>query len=359
MNVPLRPSARPASVGALPKLRDAAPLLLFCFALPLLPSCSPSSTNADKSAPPLASPRRSPSPPAISPADAAPPASQTAGFDGTRAFDFLSRQVAFGPRPAGSPALARTQDYIKSQLASFGCPVEDDDFTGQTPLGPIHMKNIVVKIPSSGRDIILLLTHYDTVRIDNFVGANDSASSTAVLLEMARLYCGPSPAHRLRSASLWIAFLDGEEAQQVIDGVAQWSDEDSVYGSRELAARLALSGTLKRVKAVVLADMIGDRNLHVRREMNSTPWLVDVIWATANRLGYQTAFLDDSQGPVGDDHDPFIRRGVPAVDLIDFESQSTFWHTPQDALDKVSARSLAIVGHVLIESLPQIEKHPR
>jgi Peptidase family M28 len=337
------------------RLQRSIPALL---ALVLLTGCAPASTKADKSAPPPAAATKPAGPPPISPADAAPPAAQTAGFNGVQAFDYLARQVAFGPRPSGSPALARTQDYIHSQLRSFGCRVDDDDFTGQTPIGAIHMKNIVVKIPGSGPDIILLLTHYDTVRINNFVGANDSASSTAVMLEMARLYCGPHPIHRLRSTSLWIAFLDGEEAQEVINGVAQWSAEDSVYGSRELAARLALSGELKRVKAVVLADMIGDRDLHIRREMNSTPWLVDIIWSTAKHLGYSSEFLDDRQGPVGDDHDPFIRRGVPAVDMIDFESQGTFWHTPQDALDKVSPRSLAIVGHVLIESLPEIERHP-
>jgi len=297
--------------------------------------------------------------PAISPADAAPPATQTAGFDGARAWDYLVKQVGFGSRPPGSPAIAKTQDYIKSQLAAFGCTEEDDDFTAQTPLGSIHMKNIVAKIPGTGRDIILLITHYDTVRVEHFVGANDSASSTGVMLEMARLYCGANPAHKLNSASLWIAFLDGEEAQSVIDGKAQWTDEDSVYGSRELAARLAVSGELKRVKAVVLADMIGDRDLEIRREANSTPWLVDLIWSTARRLGYGKIFLDDRQGPVGDDHDPFVRRGVTAIDLIDFESGNTFWHTAQDTLDKVSPRSLAIVGHVLVESLPLIEKHAR
>ena len=323
----------------------------------LLAGCAPSSTNADKPAPAASSTSKAAA--AGSSADQAPPASQTAGFDGARAFDYLARQVSYGPRPAGSAALARTQEFIKAQLAGFGCTVEDDDFTGQTPIGPLHMKNIVVKIPGKGREIILLLTHYDTVRVENFVGANDSASSTAVMLEMARLYCGPKPEHRLNSARLWIAFLDGEEAQQVIDGVAQWSNEDSVYGSRELAARMAVAGDLKHVKAVVLADMIGDRDLRIRREGNSTPWLTDIIWSTAKRLGYGSEFLDAPQGPVGDDHDPFVRRGVPAVDMIDFESNGTFWHTPQDNTDKVSARSLAIVGHVLVESLPEIEKHGR
>jgi len=266
--------------------------------------------------------------------------------------------VALGPRPAGSPALARTQDYIKSQLSTFGCRVDEDGFTAQTPVGAIAMKNIVAKVPGSGKEIILLLTHYDTLHLDRFVGANDSGSSTGVMLEMARLYCGAHPAKRLTTASLWISFLDGEEAQVVVNGHAQWTDTDSVYGSRELAARMALSGELPRVKAVVLADMIGDRDLDVKRDSNSTPWLVDLIWSTAKRLGYAANFPDEPTA-MEDDHLPFTRRHVSAVDLIDSDSMSSFWHTPQDTLDKVSPRSLAIIGHVLIESLPQIEKKAR
>jgi len=327
----------------------------------LLGACSTSPTQAGPAAPPAtAAPVAS-----AAQQDAAPPASQTAGFDGAKAFEYLKAQVAFGPRPSGSPALAKTQDYLNSQLSSFGCAVDQDNFTAHTPIGAIPMKNIIAKIPGTGRDILLLLTHYDAVRIDNFVGANDSASSTAVMLEMARLYCGAHPARKLASANLWIAFLDGEEAQQTINGYSQWSDDDSVHGSRQLAARMALSGDLKRVQAVVLADMIGDRDLVIERERESTPWLVDIIWATAKRLGYGKNFVDDQQGPVGDDHGPFIRRGVPAVDLIDFHSGTAsdsgpaWWHTPQDSLDKVSPRSLATVGHVLVESLPAIEKHTK
>ena len=327
----------------------------------LLVGCAAGSSNAEKPAPPVNPAPAAQSAPTltIAAADAAPPAVQTGGFDGARAFEYLARQVAFGPRPAGSPALARTQDYIKGQLTSFGCPVDEDDFTAQTPIGPIHMKNILAKVPGSGREIILLLSHYDTVRVENFVGANDAASSTAVILEMARLYCGSQPAKKLPTASLWIAFLDGEEAQKVVNGVAQWTDDDSVYGSRELAARMALSGDLKRMKAAVLVDMIGDRDLHIQRERESTPWLTDLIWSTAKRLGYGKCFLDEQQGPVGDDHGPFIRRGAAAVDLIDFESQGTFWHTPQDTVDKVTPRSLAIVGHVLVEAMPQIDRRGR
>jgi Zn-dependent M28 family amino/carboxypeptidase len=321
------------------------------FAAVALAACSTGAIPSDRSA------ASAPATPAAETAqrsgDAAPPANQTAGFDGARAFEYLAKQVSFGPRPAGSPALAKTQDYIKAQLAAYGCKVEEDNFTGQTPIGPLKMKNILAKVPGTGRGIILLLTHYDTLRLENFVGANDAASSTALMLEMARLYCGAKPAKKLADLNLWIAFLDGEEAQ------VRWTDTDSVYGSRELAARMALAGDLARVKAVILADMIGDRNLNLKREANSTPWLVDLVWGTAKRLGYAQYFPAESQGGVEDDHVPFLRRGVPAVDLIDFESQDSFWHTPQDTLDKVSPRSLAIIGHVLVETLPQIESRRR
>lgn len=319
----------------------------------LLLGCS---SSADAPKRPSGSPASADSVPAPLPTqsadDAAPPVQQTAGFDGTRAYEHVRQMVALGPRPSGSAALSRTQDYIKTQLAAFGCPVAEDNFSAQTPVGPIQMKNILVKIPGQGREIVLLLTHYDTKRLENFVGANDSGSSTGVMLEMARLYCGARPEKKLAAANLWIAFLDGEEA------VKQWTEADSVYGSRELAARLSLAGELPRVKAAVLADMIGDHHLFLKRDSNSTAWLVELIWATAKRLGYGRNFSDETTA-MEDDHLPFIRRHVPAVDLIDFESQSTFWHTPQDTLDKVSPRSLAIIGHVLVESLPQIEKKPR
>src|SRR5208282_2363631 len=184
----------------------------------ILAACAFGSSNAEKPAPSTnpAAVAQSPTASKIASADAAPPAAQSGGFDGARAFEFLAQQVEFGPRPAGSPALGRTQDYIKAQLASFGCAVDQDNFAAQTPIGSIQMKDIIAKVPGSGREIILLLTHYDTVRVENFVGANDAASPTAVMLEMARLYCGGQPAKKLATASLWIAFLDGEEAQKVI-----------------------------------------------------------------------------------------------------------------------------------------------
>jgi glutaminyl-peptide cyclotransferase len=289
--------------------------------------------------------------PTIPPSDAAPPVAQTGGFDGAAAYDYTAKLVAFGPRPPGSDAIHRTQDYIIGQLKSFSCAVDTDDFHSDTPIGSLPMKNIIVKVPGTGQGIILLLTHYDTLRLNNFVGAEDAGSSSGLMLEMARLLCsGPK-----RKYAVWIAFLDGEEAQVVVNGQAQWTNTDSVYGSRELAARLAVSGDLKRIKAVILADMIGQKNLEIPRDDNSTKWLTNLVWSTAERLGYKDIFVS-REGSVEDDHQSFVSRDVPAVDIIDLDGYSAYWHTPQDTMDKLSPRSLAIVGHVILESVAELQR---
>ncbi len=286
--------------------------------------------------------------------EAAPPASRTGRFDGAQAYHYVAKVVSFGPHPPASPAIGEVQNYIHSQLQGFGCAVDEDAFHAETPIGSLGMKNIVAKVPGTGQGIILLLTHYDTLRLDNFVGAEDSGSSTGLMLEMARLLCGGK---NRQANAVWIAFLDGEEAQVVEDGVAQWSGTDSVYGSRELAARLAISGELKRVRAVILADMIGQKDLHILRETSSTKWLTDLVWRTAARLGYSDIFLS-GEISVSDDHGPFLSRGVPATDIIDLADYQNagYWHTPQDTLDKVSPRSLAIVGHVILESVNALQE---
>ena len=287
----------------------------------------------------------------IAPSEAAPPASETGGFDGQKAYEQVAKLVAFGPHPPASAAIHGVQDYIRSQLKSFGCATDEDAFNAQTPIGTLAMENIVAKIPGSGHRIILLLTHYDTLRLDNFVGAEDSGSSTGLMLEMARVLCSQPK----RTNAVWIAFLDGEEAQVVTDGQAQWSDADSVYGSRELSARLAVSGDLKNIRAAILADMIGQKNLEILRESSSTKWLTDLVWRAAAKLGFSNIFVSQ-QIDVSDDHQPFLHRGVPATDIIDFAGYKDYWHTPQDTLDKVSARSLAIVGYVILESVAELQK---
>ena len=276
----------------------------------------------------------------------APAPETTGGFDGARAYKHVEQLVAIGPHASGSEAIVRAQDYIANQLKSSGCPVEEESFhaTG-TPVGDVAMKNIVAKIPSPNPNIILFGSHYDTKRMANFVGADDAGSSTGVLLELARLLCA-----RKNAATIWLAFFDGEE-----DFNTTWADANT-YGSREMAASLALSGDLKRVKAMILVDMVGPANPVYKRENNSTPWLTDILWSTAARLGYGRVFV--SEGTViEDDHLSFLKRNVPSVDVIDLEVP--YWHTTQDTLDKVDPRTLAITGHVLIESLPELEKKAR
>ena len=326
------------------------------LAVLLSASCGDRGTSGDASAGSSSSAKAAAPLPAsrgIASSDAAPAASETGGFDGQKAYEHVAKLVAFGPHPPASDAIHRVQDYIRSQLKSFGCATDEDDFNAQTPIGTLAMKNIVAKIPGTGQGIILLLTHYDTLRLDNFVGAEDSGSSTGLMLEMARILCSQPK----RADAVWIAFLDGEEAQVVTNGQAQWTDTDSVYGSRELSARLALSGDLKRIRAVILADMIGQFNLHIFRDSDSPKWLTDIVWHTAARLGYQDVFVSQ-QTSTEDDHLPFVHRGVPAIDLIDLAGYQNmgYWHTPQDTLDKVSPRSLAIVGYVILESVAELQK---
>jgi len=206
------------------------------------------------------------------------------------------------------------------------------------------MKNILVKIPGDKSGVILLGTHYDTKKLDNFVGADDGGSSTGVMLELARLLCNQHGRY-----AVWIAFFDGEEA------VKDWSDTDSRYGSRQMAAKFAVGGDLKNIRAFLLADLVGSKGLRFRRESSSTRWLTDLVWATAARLGYASVFLNE-ESPFDDDHQSFLKRGVPSADIIRCcEQEIPYWHTPQDTLDKISAKSLAITGHVFLESVKQLQ----
>jgi glutaminyl-peptide cyclotransferase len=276
--------------------------------------------------------------------DDALPVEKTGGFDGAKAYAHVVKMVSFGPRPTGSQAILQTQDYIASQLSSFGCTVDSDSFSADTPAGRLPMKNIVAKIPGERQGIILLATHYDTKKLDNFVGADDGGSSTGIMLELARKMCEMRPRY-----SIWIAFFDGEEAVR-----KEWQDPDNRYGSRQMAAKMAASGDLKHVRAMILADLVGGKALGIHKEQNSTKELEDLIWDTAKRLGYGQVFIDQAT-PVDDDHMSFLARGVPSADVIDLVNSAGYWHTPQDTLDKIGARSLGIVGHVLLESVAALQ----
>ena len=266
-------------------------------------------------------------------------------FDSSRAYEHLRRQVAFGPRPAGSAALARCRQYILAELEAAGIETREDAFDPTTPLGRVRMVNVIATIPGRRTERIALATHYDTKLFPQFrfVGASDAASSTAVVLELARVLKA-----RQNEFTIELLFFDGEEA------VVNWyRNNDNTYGSRRYVEIARQTGTLAGLRALVLLDMIGDRNLTIRRDSNSTPWLTDAIWASAASLGYQTNFLSQ-ETTIDDDHMPFLRAGIPSVDIIDLDYPA--WHTAQDNLDQVSARSLQIVGEVVLDALPQIEQ---
>jgi glutaminyl-peptide cyclotransferase len=286
---------------------------------------------------------QSPRPDPRSPIPDAPNA-EPSKFDGNRAWAHLERQVAFGPRPAGSTALAECRRYIEAQLKAAGLTVREQAFDARTPSGTIRMVNLIATIPGRRPERIALATHYDTKLFKEFrfVGASDGASSTAAVLELARVLV-----KRQNELTIELLFLDGEEA------VVQWGGDDRVYGSRHYVQAARAAGTLSGLKTLILLDMIGDRDLRIRQDTNSTPWLNDVVWASAAKLGYRSTFVDDPT-TIDDDHIPFVEAGVPSIDIIDLDYPA--WHTADDTLENVSARSLQIVGDVVLDALPAIEK---
>ena len=273
-------------------------------------------------------------------------AAQAHEFSGAHAMDYARKAVAFGPRPPGSAALANLRAYILAQLKLVhGCQITQDGFTAHTPAGAIAMVNIIARFPSRSGRAVVLTGHYDTKKMAGmrFVGADDGGSSTAFLLEMAATLDGMP-----HEDDIDLVWFDGEEA------FGQWSDTDSLYGSRHLAERWTSDGTLSRVKALINVDMIGGKDLRVMNEENSSPALRKLIWGTAERLGYGKYF-DKADGSTDDDHMPFVKMGVDAVDLIDFDtSKKTYWHKPEDTLDKLATHSFEVLGAVLTEVLKQL-----
>jgi Zn-dependent M28 family amino/carboxypeptidase len=270
-----------------------------------------------------------------------------AAFSGASALNYTARVVAFGPRPPGSEAHRKLQNYILTELRRFRCEVVEDAFTAQTPLGPIPMKNIVARFAGISGKAVAITGHYDTKSLPGlrFVGANDGGSSAGFLLEMARTLSA-----RPRRHDIYLIWFDGEEA------IVQWSETDSLYGSRHLVRRWRQDGTIERLTALINVDMIGDKELAIVREAHSTLWLRERIWQIAAELGYQRHFRNEVV-EIEDDHVPFLRAGVPAVNLIDFDygPGHSWWHTEQDTLDKLSPRSFQVVGDVVLEFIRRWE----
>ena len=265
-------------------------------------------------------------------------------FDSNKAWEHLRKQVSFGPRPSGTPAIVETRRYIIEQLKAAGIESREQMFIGMTPLGEVSMVNVIATIPGKRRERIAIASHFDTklYREFRFVGANDGASSTAALLELGRVL-----KQRPNEFTIELLFLDGEEARM------EWRGLDNTYGSRHYVEAAQKDKSLASLKALVLLDMIGDRDLKIRRDANSTPWLVESVWGAAAKIGHSSTFSNELT-TIEDDHLPFLRAGIPAVDIIDLENPT--WHTPQDTLEFVSARSLQTVGDVVLAALPDIEK---
>ncbi|MFQ5697286.1 MAG: M28 family peptidase [Myxococcota bacterium] len=301
--------------------------------------------------------------------DASPPprassaARPPSGFDGDRAFADLADLVALGPRPAGSAAAAAARTLIAERLRQVGWRVERRPFQVRGPGGrAVPMVNLVARLegavaaePGRGKAApprLLLLTHYDTKRIPGirFVGANDGASGVALLLELARQLSRRPPPFEV-----WMLFCDGEEAFG-----ADITASDGLYGSRELARSLAEQGELDRVQALLLIDMVGDRDLNLATDRGSSRVLREQLLAAARALGLEGVIDPRETVALVDDHTPFVERGVsPVLALIDFQfgSRSTpgpYWHTARDDLDSVSAESLNSVGALVVEWIERL-----
>jgi glutaminyl-peptide cyclotransferase len=273
----------------------------------------------------------------------APPAPK---FEAGRAWDHLRQLVAIGPRPSGSAAIEQARKYIKEQITAVGLNAVEQAWDEQTPIDRVHFVNLSVTIPGARKERIIFAGHYDTklFREFRFVGASDGASSAAFLIELARVLKA-----RKNPFTVELLFLDGEEAR-----LKEWSGTDNTYGSRHYVEMAKRDGSMASLKALVLVDMIGDRDLDIRRDATSTPWLTDIIWNTASHQGLEDYFIADSTR-IEDDHLPFLAAGVPSVDIIDLDYDA--WHTAKDNLDAVSARSLQVVGDVVLGALPAIETH--
>jgi hypothetical protein len=300
-------------------------------------------------------------------ASTAPPAPAKSDFDGDRAFAHVRKQVEFGPRPAGSAELEQTRNYLIDQLKSYGLKVTPDEFQATTPIGERKMVNVTAELPGESNDVVIISSHYDTKYFKDFkfVGANDGGSSTGALLEIARVMAASKQKPKL---TYWFVFFDGEEAFCL-----DWDQchnpnpadpktplPDHTYGSRRYVAQLIGKNELARVRAMILLDMMGYKDLRLGRADLGTSWLIDTVWQTGKHLGYGDVFIDSVEGVGDDDHGPFLQAGVDAMDIIQLstygKTDSEYWHTKEDTLDKISAKSLKVVGDAVLVSLPKIEE---
>ncbi len=272
---------------------------------------------------------------------------QGAAVDGLQVLRHTREIVRHGPHSPGTEAQRKVGKYIAGQLEALGLQVDTQPFRPVTPRGRLKMTNIRGILPGPNERVLILASHYDSKFFDTFkfVGANDGGASSGLVLELARVLTQHNPT----GLTLWFVFFDGEEA------LGEWTSADSLYGSREFVKREKDRGNLRKVGAMILLDLVGGKDLRIFREGNSTPWLNKIIWDQASRLGHERIFRASGRAsPIDDDHIPFLRAGIPAVDLIDLTY--AHWHKPTDTLDKLSGPNLEVVGAVVLASLPEIAR---
>ncbi len=291
------------------------------------------------------------------PPNAPPPASKPLRFDADRAWRDLLAQVDLGPRPSGSSANGALRSFLVAELEEIDLsPIRESFVARGTPAGDISMENVYADFEGQPRaggapaPMLILGAHFDTKRQPYpFVGANDGASETAVLLELARAIAKGPP----RAVTYRFLFLDGEEAIR-----EEWIDPDNRYGSRHHVKKLTQTmGALRRVRAFVLIDMVGDMDLQLERDSYSDRKLLALFTTTATELGMNDLFAKYST-PIKDDHLSFIEFGIPSVDLIDLRyggPGNPWWHSPQDVVENCSQESLAKVGKLVLATLPKLE----
>lgn len=293
--------------------------------------------------------RTEPAPP-LAPAPAfvvRPPAA----ISGASALDEVRRFVELGPKEPGTPGAESAALYLKKRLMDVGVEAEIQEFQDPAPVGELTFRNVLGRIPGGSGKIVLLGAHYDTkTGIEGFEGANDSGSGTGLLVELARALKqhGPHP------VEIRFAFFDGEECR------VEYGPEDGFHGSRHLAKTMATDGSLSNVVAMILLDMVGDRDLTITIPRNGTPELISLAFEAARAEGVRER-LQLFPNAVGDDHEAFFQRGVPAIDLIDFfygsePGKNDYWHTAADSLDKVSAESLDVVGRVVARMVAELSR---
>jgi Zn-dependent M28 family amino/carboxypeptidase len=283
---------------------------------------------------------------------------QPAHISGQAIYNLTQQFVATAPhRYVGSPDHARAEEFIKAHFAPEIAKgnFETDSFSASTPIGLVAMRNYIVRYPGKRDGVIVLASHYETnypLKDINFVGANDGACTTALLIEIGEYL----RTHPPDGYSVWLVFDDGEEA------IREWSDSDSLYGTRHLAAKWSKDGTIPKIKAFLLADMIGDKDLNIDRDSNSTPWLLYMLKVAAKNTGHSGNVFKNDQ-TLNDDHLPFKQRNVPVLDLIDIDygphtSQlpDGYHHTAQDTMDKISPRSLQISADLFMEMIRLINQ---